>query len=77
MYCLIARDHHHPDFDHGKVALVTVRLANSAAAKMGASLEPNPAIILSGLPEAQCLNASDILLAELEIMMEDELLPAN
>jgi len=56
---------------------LTLPVFNEAAAKMGASLEPNPAIILSGLPEAQCLNASDILLAELEIMMEDELLPAN
>jgi HD-like signal output (HDOD) protein len=73
LYCEIARDHHLPDFDSSKIALVTVRLANNAGAKMGLSLQPNPSLILSGLPEAQCLNANDITLAELEIMMEDSL----
>jgi HD-like signal output (HDOD) protein len=77
IYCEIARDHHSTDFDPSKIPLVTVRLANNAGAKMGLSLQPNPSIILSALPEAQCLNASDILLAELEIMMEDSLSPAG
>jgi HD-like signal output (HDOD) protein len=75
VYCEIARDHHHPEFDPSNIALVTVRLANNAGAKMGLSLRPNPSLILSALPEAQCLNANDILLAELEIMMEDSLFP--
>src|SRR4029079_19546122 len=75
VYCEIARDHHQADFDPSNIALVTVRLANNAGAKMGLSLRPNPSMILSVLPEAQCLNANDILLAELEIMMEDSLSP--
>jgi HD-like signal output (HDOD) protein len=75
VYCEIARDHHQVDFDPSNIALVTVRLANNAGAKMGLSLRPNPSMILSVLPEAQCLNANDILLAELEIMMEDSLSP--
>jgi HD-like signal output (HDOD) protein len=73
IYCEIARDHHLTDFDSSKIPLVTVRLANNAGSKMGLSLEPNPSLILGGLPEAQCLNANDIMLAELEIMMEDSL----
>jgi hypothetical protein len=77
VYCEIARDHHATDFDPSKIPLVTVRLANNAGAKMGLSLQPDSAIFLSALPEAQCLNASDILLAELEIMMEDSLSPAG
>ena len=77
IYCEIARNHHSKDFDHSKIPLVAVRLANNAGAKMGISLEPNPSLILSALPEAQCLNANDILLAELEIMMEDCLSPAG
>lgn len=77
VYCLIARDHHVKDFDQTRIPLVTVRLANQAGAKMGISLEPNPSLILSALPEAQTLNANDILLAELEIMMEDCLSPAG
>lgn len=72
-YCAIAHDHHKEEFDPTNIPLVTVRLANCAGAKMGLSLQPNPALILSALPEAQSLNANDILLAELEIMMEDSL----
>jgi HD-like signal output (HDOD) protein len=77
LYCDIARDHHLKDFDPSNIPLVTVRLANNAGSKMGLSLQPNPSLILSGLPEAQCLNANEILLAELEIMMEDSLSAAN
>ena len=74
VFCEIARDHHAKDFDSRRIPLVTVRLADAAAAKMGASLQPNPSMDLSSLPEAQCLNTNDILLAELEIMIEDSLL---
>jgi HD-like signal output (HDOD) protein len=73
VYCEIARDHHLRDFDNSKIPLITVRLANNAAAKMGLSLHPNTSMVLGSLPEAHCLNANDILLAELEIMMEDSL----
>lgn len=76
LYCEIARDHHLKDFDPNKTALVAVRLADNAAAKMGLSLQPNPSVILSALPEALILNASEILIAELEIMFEDTLSPA-
>jgi HD-like signal output (HDOD) protein len=73
VYSEIARDHHLSDFDASKIALVCVRLANQATHKLGLSLQPNPSIILGALPEAQCLNTSDIMLAELEIMLEDSL----
>ena len=76
LYCEIARDHHLKEFDPNKTSLVAVRLANHAAAKMGLSLQQNPSIILSTLPEALSLNASEILIAELEIMLEDTLAPA-
>jgi HD-like signal output (HDOD) protein len=76
LYCEIARDHHLKEFDPGKTALVAVRLANNAAAKMGLGLQQDPSIILSVLPEALSLNASEILMAELEIMLEDTLSPA-
>ena len=71
MYCEIARDHHLIDFDTSRTPLAIVRLANFAGAKVGLSLTPQPDIILSALPEAACLNAKEILVAELEIMMED------
>jgi len=75
VYCEVARDHHELEFDPTKIPLVCIRLANSAASKMGLSIHANPSLILSALPEAKCLNASDILLAELEITMEDSLAP--
>lgn len=75
IYCEVARDHHEQDFDPTKIPLVCIRLANSAAAKMALSVQPNPSLILSALPEAKSLSASDILLAELEITMEDSLAP--
>jgi HD-like signal output (HDOD) protein len=75
LYCEIARDHDLNEFDPTKTALVAVRLANNAAAKMGLSLQPNPSIVLSVLPEALSLNATEILIAELEIMLEDTLSP--
>jgi HD-like signal output (HDOD) protein len=71
IYCEIARDHHLPDFDQANIALAAVRLANSAAAKVGISPDPDPSLVLSGLPEAHCLGAGEIVLAQLEIMMED------
>ena len=77
LYCEVARDHHSSEFDPNKSVLLAVRLADNAAAKMGLSLQPNPSVILSTLPEALSLNASEILIAELEIMLEDTLSPAT
>ncbi len=71
LYCEIARDHHLKDFESSRVSLSIVRLANQAGAKVGLSMQPDPTIVLGALPEAQYLNAKDIVLAELEIMMED------
>ena len=77
LYCEIARDHHLTDFESSKIPLVLVRLANNVAAKMGLGLNSDPTMVLSALPEARYLNASDILLAEMEIMMEDSLSAAS
>lgn len=77
VYCEIARDHHREDFDAAKIPLVTVRLANNVGAKIGLSLRPNAFILPSSLPEAQCLNASEVMLVELELMMEDTLSVAS
>ncbi len=73
VYCRMARDHHAEELDTSDTALVMVRLANMATAQLGVSLHPDPTLVLGDLPEAQCLGASDILLAELEIMLEDAL----
>jgi HD-like signal output (HDOD) protein len=71
LYYEIARVHHLPDFDTANIALAAVRLANYAAAKVGISPEPDPSLVLSSLPEAHCLGAGEIQLAQLELMLED------
>jgi HD-like signal output (HDOD) protein len=71
IYCAIARDHNLDEFEPSNISLTTVRLANQASAKMGLSLKSDPSLVLSALPEAQALGAGEILLAELEIMLED------
>lgn len=70
-YCVVARDHHREDFDQSNMLLTIVRLANLACAKAGISVNPQPDLVLVTTPEAQLLGASEILLAELEIHIED------
>ena len=71
VYCVVARDHHREDFDQSNILLTIVRLANLACAKAGISINPDPDLVLVTTPEAQLLGASEILLAELEIHIED------
>lgn len=70
-YCNIAFNHHRPDFDGSDILLVIVRLANHACDKTGKSINPKPGIALISAPEAQCLGVNEIILAELEIAIED------
>ncbi len=71
LYCRISRDHHSEEFDAADIALVIVRLANLATAKVGMSLHADPSLVLSDFPEAHCLGTNEVQLAELEIMLED------
>ncbi|NVN93574.1 MAG: HDOD domain-containing protein, partial [Desulfuromonadales bacterium] len=70
-YCSIAVNHHRPDFDNSDILLIIVRLANLACDKVGKSITPSPGIALISAPEAQCLGVNEIILAELEIVVED------
>ena len=71
VYCRIARDHHQSTFDPQDTVMALVRLADLAVRKVGISLDPDPELVLTATSEAACLNTSEILLAELEIMLED------
>lgn len=70
-YCVVARDHHRPDYDSKNYMLVLVRLADMACVKLGIGLSKDPSLVLSSREEAHLLNLSDIDLAELEIYLED------
>lgn len=73
VYCRIARDHHKAEFNPTDTPLMLVRLANCSTSKQGISLSPDPSLVLNALPEAQSLGASEIMLAELELMIEDHI----
>ncbi len=73
IYCNVARDHHREDFDSGDVLLMAVRIANQVCRKAGISTNPDPRLIPAALPEAQILAVKEIVLAELEIVIEDAL----
>ena len=70
-YCLIVRDHHAEDFDGENYLLSVVRLADRACNKVGIGLRPDDQIVLSATREAGLLGFSDVVLAKLEIHLED------
>jgi len=73
IYCQIARDHHSEDLSPGDLSLAIVRLANEGSRKLGLGLDPNPSLVLAATPEASLLKVSEVVLAELEVMLEDHL----
>ncbi len=63
---------HHADFlDEHDTLMLLVRLANQACHALGLGLIHEPTLNLAATEEAHALDASDILLAELGIMLED------
>lgn len=71
VYQTIVRDHHVEHPNPANMALQIVRLANHACAKVGLSLDPNPALMLGASSEATTLGMTEIAIAELEIILED------
>jgi len=73
IYCNVAREHHSEKFDSGNVLLVLVRLVDQACNKMGIGLNEDPSLLLAATSEAHVLGLSEVVLAELEIALEDSL----
>ncbi len=73
IYCQIARDHHSEDLSPGDLSLAIVRLANEGSRKLGLGLNPGPPLVLAATPEANLLKVSEVVLAELEVMLEKHL----
>lgn len=70
VYCRVARDHHTEEFDTGDVVLLAVRTVNQICRRTGLSLNYEP-IVPATLPEAHALSVKEIVLAELEVVIED------
>jgi putative nucleotidyltransferase with HDIG domain len=77
VYCHIAQAHHDQEIAPSELPLAVVRLANETSNKLSIGLHPNPAMVLSSTQGAALLKTSDVLLAELEVMIEDHLFPAG
>lgn len=70
-YCVVVRDHHEAAVDPKNTLLILVRLADMACHKLGIGLRSFPDLNLAATPEANLLELTEIVLAELEIMLED------
>ncbi|MFZ0963556.1 MAG: HDOD domain-containing protein [Terriglobia bacterium] len=78
VYCRLARDHHQETCDPRDTIMAIIRLSDVAVRKFGLSLRPDPSIVLVNSPEAAYLGVDEIMLAELEVMLEDcELSPCT
>jgi len=73
-YCLIVRDHHLEGVDQANSALLIVQVADAACNKLGIGIHQDASIELAVLSEAHTLGLGAVLLAELEIMLEDTML---
>lgn len=71
VYCNVARCHHLEDFDMGDVVLMAVRTVNQVSRRCSLSLHPDSRIVPATLPEAHALGVKEIVLAELEVVIED------
>jgi len=74
LYREIVEDHHAEELNTQNIILALVKLANKGCRKVGLGLERSEDLVLPTTREAQFLGVSEITLAELEIMLEDNFL---
>ncbi|MFO7608556.1 MAG: HDOD domain-containing protein [Candidatus Krumholzibacteriia bacterium] len=71
IYCEVVRDHHREDLAEAGSLINLVALADKACLQLGIGLEADASLRLDATDEAQMLGASDLVLAQLSIMLED------
>src|SRR5215510_5110368 len=77
LYGEIVRQHHNEIYDTSNTLLLLVRLVDMACRKVGIGLHHDPSIVLATTAEAQALGVKEMVLAELEIMLEDAVTLSN
>jgi HD-like signal output (HDOD) protein len=77
LYGEIVRQHHNETYDTSNTLLLLVRLVDMACRKVGIGLHHDPSIVLATTAEAQILGAKEVVLAELEIMLQDAMMLSN
>jgi HD-like signal output (HDOD) protein len=72
-YCNIVLKHNDEDISDGNILLNIVKLANLTCHKLEIGLKHDPGIMLSATKEAINLMASDLVMAELQVELEDQI----
>ena len=72
IYCQVVAGHHDENVTGENVILSLVCLSNLACHKQGIGPKRDPETMLSTRPEAISLMATDLLLAELQVKLEDK-----
>ena len=73
VYVDIVRTHHDEEYRENDALQSCIRLADMACNRVGIGVQPPSDISLAASVEAQRLRASEVALAELEIMIEDSM----
>jgi HD-like signal output (HDOD) protein len=71
LYAEVARTHGQPVGDDANPVHLIVRLVNNACTKLGMNLYQQDGLVLAASAEASTLGVKDVVIAELEIMLED------
>jgi len=72
-YRVVGRDHHAAHCNVGNVLLVAVRLADQVCRKLGIGCAPDPDVMPAASEEANALRLGEIMLADLEVNLEESL----
>ncbi|UFS72047.1 HDOD domain-containing protein [Geomonas sp. RF6] len=73
IYCDVVRLHQADQWPQGNPLLAVVRLANLACRRLGIGIDSDPSLLLFTAAESHVLGLKDVVLAELEILLEDTL----
>ncbi len=73
VYCSVTKHHHDEELEGADSLLLVVRIVDQVCAKTGMSLKPDPTLVTATLPEVHAMSIKEILLAELEVVIEDAL----
>lgn len=73
VYSNVAKHHHDEEFDSADPLLMVVRIVDQVCAKTGLSLKPDLTLVTATLPEVHAMSIKEIVLAELEVVIEDAL----
>ncbi len=70
-YCQVVAKHHNVELSDESVLVNLIRLVNLTCHKLGIGLKSDPGLMLSTTPEAINVMASDLVLAELQVRLQE------